>query len=111
MVAIRFIRQRPDGSTEAHDVHARPGQSAMQAAIGAGIDGIAADCGGMLVCATCHVYVSPDWAARLQPPGDDEQAMLDMTAAPRRDTSRLCCQIPLGPDTEGLTLELPDRQY
>lgn len=111
MVAIRFIGRRSDGSTDTHDLQARPGQSAMQAAVDAGIDGIAADCGGLLVCATCHVYVSPDWAARLAPPGDDEQAMLEFTAAPRRDTSRLCCQIRLGPDTEGLTLELPERQY
>lgn len=111
MVTIRFIRCPPHGPHETHDVHARAGESAMQAAVSAGIDGIAADCGGLLVCATCHVYVSPEWAGRLGPPGDEEDAMLAFTAAPRRDGSRLSCQIRLGPDTEGLTLELPERQY
>lgn len=111
MISIRFVRRHSDGTTESHDVLARAGQTAMQAAVDARIDGIAADCGGLLVCATCHVLVSPDWAARLDPPSDDEQAMLAFTAAPRRDTSRLSCQIQLGPETDGLTLELPDRQY
>ena len=111
MFSIRFVRRCSDGTTETHDVAARAGQTAMQAAVDARIDGIAADCGGLLVCATCHVFVSPDWAARLAPPSDDEQAMLAFTTAPRRDTSRLSCQIQLGPETDGLTLELPDRQY
>lgn len=111
MTSIRFVRRRSDGTTESLDVVARPGQSAMQAAVDARIDGIAADCGGLLVCATCHVFVSPDWASRLAPPNDDEEAMLAFTAAARRETSRLSCQIQLGPETDGLTLELPDRQY
>lgn len=110
MVATRFICHRADGRTEMHEVQARPGQCAMRADLDAGIDGIAAECGGLLVCAACPVCVPPDRAARLGPPGEDEQAMLDFTAAPRRDTSRLCNQIRPGPDTEGLTLVLPDRQ-
>lgn len=111
MVAIRFLSPQPDGTMASREVQARPGQSVMQAAVGAGIDAVAADCGGLLTCATCHVYVAPDWAARLPAPGDDERGMLEFTAAPRRDTSRLSCQITVAPELEGLTLELPDRQY
>ena len=92
-------------------VQAPAGKSVMQAAVAAGIDGIAADCGGTLTCATCHVYVAPEWAAQLPAPSEDELAMLDFVAAPRRETSRLSCQIVVEPGMEGFTVELPDRQY
>jgi 2Fe-2S ferredoxin len=92
-------------------VSGRAGRSLMKAAVDAGIDGIAADCGGCLTCATCHVIVAPDWAARLPPPSADELSMLEMTAAPREATSRLSCQIELGPALEGLEARLPATQY
>jgi ferredoxin, 2Fe-2S len=92
-------------------LQAKTGQSLMKAFVGAGIDGIAADCGGTLTCATCHVYVHEDWASRLPPPKSDELAMLDMTAAPRQPTSRLSCQIELTPELDGLALRLPTTQY
>jgi 2Fe-2S ferredoxin len=111
MVTIRFVSRRPDGGASEAVVQARPGQSAMQAAVAAGIDGIAAECGGVLVCATCHVHVDPAWVARLPAPDDEERAMLEFTAAPRSATSRLSCQIRIDPALDGLTLELPDRQY
>jgi 2Fe-2S ferredoxin len=111
MVVLRFLSRQADGSLRTHEVQASPGQSAMQAAVGAGLVGIAADCGGLLTCATCHVYVAPDWADRLPPPDDDERGMLDFTAAPRRVHSRLSCQIKVDATLDGLTLELPERQY
>ena len=61
----------------------RAGQSLMRAALAAGVDGIAADCGGCLNCATCHVIVDAEWLPRLPAPAADELAMLEMTAAPR----------------------------
>jgi 2Fe-2S ferredoxin len=94
-----------------HDIEARCGRSLMQAAVAAGIDGIAADCGGCLTCATCHVIVAPEWATRLAPPQADECAMLEMTAAPREPCSRLSCQIELTPKLAGLTARLPANQY
>jgi 2Fe-2S ferredoxin len=86
-------------------------QSLMRAAVAAGLDGIKADCGGTMTCATCHVYVDDAWAARLPAPSLDEEAMLEMTAAPRRPTSRLSCQIALDADLDGLTVTMPDTQY
>jgi 2Fe-2S ferredoxin len=111
MTAIRFLIPRPDGTTLVREVDARPGQSVMRAALDAGVEGIVADCGGMLTCATCHVYVASDWVGRLPGPSDEETGMLDFTAADRRGASRLSCQIQVGPETEGLTVELPDSQY
>ena len=92
-------------------IEGRPGQSLMRAAVNAGIDGIAADCGGCLTCATCHVIVEPAWANRLAAPSADERAMLEMTAAPRQATSRLSCQIGLDESLDGLVVQLPPTQY
>lgn len=95
----------------AHRVPARVGESLMLAAQRAGLDGIAADCGGCLSCATCHVYLPDDWAARLPAPDADEAAMLELTAAERRPGSRLACQVQVTAALDGLQAGLPDRQY
>jgi len=94
-----------------YDIKAKRGQSLMQAAVDAGIDGIAGDCGGCLSCATCHVYVDPHWLPRLRPPSADERAMLEMTAAACRPNSRLCCEIKLDDALDGLSVTLPPTQY
>ena len=98
-----------DGSSRA--LAARTGQSLMRAAVDADVDGIKADCGGVMTCATCHVYVDAAWLDRLPAPSTDEDAMLEMTAAPRAPTSRLSCQIALAPELDGLTVVLPVTQY
>lgn len=87
------------------------GRSLMQAAVDAGVDGIAADCGGCLNCATCHVYVDAEWVKRLPLPQPDELSMLAMTAAERRPSSRLSCQIVVDASLHGLLVRLPENQY
>jgi len=87
------------------------GKSLMRAATDAGVEGILADCGGCLTCATCHVIVDPAWAARLGAPADEEHEMLEMTASPRQPTSRLSCQISLHEGLDGLVVQLPETQY
>ena len=59
----------------------------------AGIDELLALCGGCCSCATCHVHVDPDFAARLPPMSEDENDLLD-SSDDRDETSRLSCQIP-----------------
>jgi len=98
-----------DGS--AFGFEAPDGVSLMAAATGAGVPGIAAECGGQLRCATCHVIVDAAWAGRLPPPSADELAMLDLTAAEREPGSRLACQIRLDATLQGLSVRVPDRQY
>lgn len=90
---------------------AKPGESLMEAAVAANVPGIEADCGGMMTCATCHVYVREPFASRLPPPVGDEAAMLDFTASPRRANSRLSCQIRIEPALQGLEADLPDAQH
>ena len=62
-------------------------------------------CGGACACATCHVIVAPDWADRVHPANDDEEAMLD-TVASLQPTSRLSCQIIYQDALDGLELLL-----
>jgi len=109
MSTITVHLQAADGTL--HTLVARVGRSLMQEAVSAGVEAIAADCGGCLNCATCHVIVDSDWAARLPVPAADEIAMLEMTAAPREATSRLSCQITLAPTLDGLRVRLPTTQY
>jgi len=106
-IAIHLIAA--DGTR--HTIDAPTGKSLMRAATDAGIDGILADCGGCLTCATCHVIVDPAWEAKLRPPADEELEMLEMTAAPRQPSSRLSCQISLHEGLDGLVVQLPETQY
>ena len=92
-------------------LEAKPAGSLMQAAVAANVAGIEADCGGLLTCATCHVYMREPFAGRLPPPSSDELAMLEFTASPRRPNSRLSCQIELGAALDGLTVDLPASQH
>ncbi len=107
-IQIEFIEH---GGQARRTISATVGKSVMLAAVEADVQGIVADCGGMLSCATCHVIVPPEWGPRLPPPSDDELAMLDMTAAPREPGSRLSCQLVVTPEWDGLVLQLPSTQY
>ncbi|MBK9337785.1 MAG: 2Fe-2S iron-sulfur cluster binding domain-containing protein [Lewinellaceae bacterium] len=60
-------------------------------------------CGGMALCASCHVYIRSNHA--LPEPSDDELAMLD-SAFFVQENSRLGCQIKLRDTLEGLEVQL-----
>ncbi|MDX2680374.1 2Fe-2S iron-sulfur cluster-binding protein [Streptomyces sp. NY05-11A] len=102
------IFQLPDGSER--KVTAAPGTVLMQAAVSHGVDGIVAECGGNASCATCHVYVDDQHTELVGPPNDVEDEMLDFTAAERRPTSRLSCQIQLSDALDGLVVHVPEEQ-
>ena len=78
------------------------GQSLMEVGRINGVDGILGDCGGSCSCATCHVYVDPQWQAVVGEPDDIELQTLDMVSDIHRANSRLCCQIMLRPELDGL---------
>lgn len=106
MPRITFIEH--DGT--AHQVDATNGQSLMRAAVDNGVPGIDADCGGECACATCHVYVEPDWLARTGERSEMEQSMLSF-AAVTQDNSRLSCQVAVSDALDGLVVRLPDGQH
>lgn len=111
MPTIHFVCLTPDGERRTQVVNTRAGRTLMEAAVDAGVQGIAADCGGLLTCATCHVIISQPWDTQLPAVSDDEAGMLDFTASPRQAGSRLSCQITLTDDLEGMSVELPPSQY
>jgi 2Fe-2S ferredoxin len=78
-----------------------PGRSLMEVARASGVVGILGDCGGTCACATCHVYVDPEWLTAVGAPDDIEDALLDMVDS-RASNSRLSCQIKLRPELDGL---------
>lgn len=71
--------------------------------------GVAAICGGMCSCATCHVYIEPSWSGRVPPQQSDERELV-VELQYRRDNSRLSCQIPLSPALDGLELTLAPEE-
>ena len=111
MITIHLQHTGPGGRVTGYEITGKPGESLMQAAVGAGVDGIAADCSGLLTCATCHVVVAEPWRSALPPLAAEESTMLDFTATPRCEGSRLSCQIVLSPALDGMMVELPKSQY
>jgi len=92
-----------DGTS--HEVEAPNGYTVMEAIRDNGIDELLAICGGCCSCATCHVYVDEAFADRLPPLKGDEDDLLD-SSEHRRPNSRLSCQLPVGPEIEGLTVTI-----
>ncbi|WP_018296372.1 2Fe-2S iron-sulfur cluster-binding protein [Corynebacterium lubricantis] len=90
-------------------IEANVGDSVMETAVRNGIEGIVAECGGSLSCATCHVFVDEADANELPPMSDMEDEMLYGTAVDRQDNSRLSCQIPVTEDMH-LSVTTPETQ-
>jgi len=82
----------------------------METAVDNGVSGVVADCGGACSCATCHVYIDPDWVARLPEPGESEQELLEF-AVDLKDNSRLSCQIEVTEEMDGMVVHTPESQY
>lgn len=97
-----------DGSERVID--ANENWSVMETAVANNVEGIQGTCGGSMACATCHVYVHPEWKSRVEAQdnekSEEEEDMLDM-AFDVRETSRLGCQIKLTDELNGLIVALP----
>ena len=106
MPKIIFIS--PEGVATEAEVSV--GTTVMAAAVGNGIEGIVAECGGVCMCATCHVFVHEDFWARLPPTQDTEEAVLEITAEARVRTSRLSCQIKMTEALDGMVVQIPEKQ-
>jgi ferredoxin, 2Fe-2S len=106
MVKITFIQHNGNEQT----VDGVPGMTVMETAIKNGVPGIDADCGGACACATCHVYVEPDWQAKTGSRNAMEEDMLDF-AFDVRDNSRLSCQIKVSDAIDGVRLRVPEKQF
>lgn len=71
--------------------------------------GVAAICGGMCSCATCHVYIAPEWLQRLPDATPDERELL-LELSHLKSESRLSCQIDFTAALDGLRVTVaPDE--
>jgi len=95
----------PNGSEVVAEVE--NGTTMMEAALDNDIPEIIGECGGCLSCATCHVFVDPDWLEKTGAADDMEEAMLDVTDVAKQSQSRLSCQITMSDELDGLVLKVP----
>jgi ferredoxin, 2Fe-2S len=101
MVTIR-VKTRDGQETS---VDAQEGLSIMEVIRESGFDELLALCGGCCSCATCHVQVDEEYAARLPTMSTDEDDLLD-SSSHRTARSRLSCQIRCDASLEGLRVEI-----
>ncbi|HVT50681.1 MAG TPA: 2Fe-2S iron-sulfur cluster-binding protein [Dongiaceae bacterium] len=83
------------------------GHSLMEAAVANNVPNVIGECGGCLSCATCHVYVDPEWIEKTGKVSELEDEMLEITVAERKPMSRLSCQIQSAPELDGIVLYVP----
>lgn len=98
-----------DGSEITAEV--KDGLNLMEAAIANDVPHIEGECGGCLSCATCHVFVDPDWLDKTGALDDMENTMLEMTDVERESNSRLSCQIIASPEIDGIILHVPEPDF
>lgn len=97
-----------DRDGKEHEIEAKPGLKIME--ILRELDyGVAAICGGLCSCATCHVYVDPDWTAKLPKPQSDESELLRELSDYKEPVSRLSCQVEMTEALSGIKVAIaPD---
>lgn len=103
MADIKINIQNPDNSITTLEAPTDMGLSLMEFLKGNEYD-ILATCGGMALCATCHVEVISGYDT-LPEISNDEYAMLD-TLPNITATSRLACQLRLNEGLDNVTVKI-----
>ena len=72
--------------------------------------GVTAICGGLCSCATCHIFIDPEWVTRLPDPQGDEKELLVELQHYEAGRSRLSCQVDFNDALDGIRLTVaPDE--
>ena len=98
-----------NSDAQANTIEVQNGLTVMEGAVQNDIQGIDADCGGGMACATCHVYVEENWFDKLPKKEEGEEDMLDMAFEPKKN-SRLSCQLIVSDELDGLVVNIPSKQ-
>ena len=100
--------------TDAAGIHrvvaANAGASVMETAVRSGVREVVGECGGKLVCGTCHVFVASGPWTDPADMDDEEDDLLEYTVTPRGKGSRLSCQLIVTEESDGTVLRLPRAQ-
>jgi len=91
-----------------HELDAKPGEVLMEL-LREQDWGVAALCGGMCSCATCHVFIEEEWLDSFPPKDSDEEELLEILDS-FQPNSRLSCQLHLQPAHDGLVLVLAPEE-
>ncbi|WP_380872903.1 (2Fe-2S) ferredoxin [Sphingomonas sp. DBB INV C78] len=105
MPRITYIQQ--DG--EAVSADAFPMMTLMETALMGNVEGIIGTCGGICSCATCHVWIEPEWVDQLPAPEAEEADMIEGLAH-RQPNSRLGCQVQMNEALDGLVVRVPPAE-
>lgn len=106
MPTITFISH----NGQSDEVYVGTGNSLMEAATFNSVPGVVAECGGSCSCATCHVYIDPNWYAQLPSPDEAELELLEFAIDPK-ENSRLSCQVEITEELDGMVVHTPENQY
>ena len=105
MAKIKYIDFQGNSKT----IEIENGLTVMEGAIQNDIQGIDADCGGSMACATCHVYVEEKWLNKIPEAEEAEVDMIDMAIEPKKN-SRLSCQLIVSDELDGIIVTTPKKQ-
>jgi ferredoxin len=103
MTDVKINVLNPDNSVTTLEAPTDMGLSLMEFLKGNEYD-ILATCGGMALCATCHVQVMNGYEG-LSDISDDEYAMLE-NLPNITDTSRLACQLRINDQLHNVTVKI-----
>ena len=93
---------------QVHEIQAREGDSLMEA-LREHEWGVAAICGGLCSCGTCHVYIDAEWLDKFRQADGDEQDLLEVFDS-TKNNSRLSCQLHLHSSHKGLKLAIAPEE-
>lgn len=100
--AIKITVETPDGERIVLEAPTDMGLSVMEV-MKANELNVPAICGGMAICATCHVEVLD--SGELPEMNDDEAFMIE-SLPHATEASRLSCQLRVTPELDGLVVRL-----
>lgn len=98
-----------DRAGDKHEIELEPGDNVMEP-LRELSDGVEALCGGMCSCATCHIFIEPEWASKIAPAEDDELELLEETECYRKDESRLSCQVQFVAELDGMCFTIAPEE-
>ena len=90
---------------ERSEIETQAGDILMEVLSDNDFDEIEGVCGGICSCATCHIYIKPEWSNKLPVKKAEEEDLVSGLDA-YQDNSRLSCQIVLSDDLHGLELTI-----
>jgi len=99
-----------DHSDQRYELDVPVGKTIMEGAVENAVPGVDGDCGGQCSCATCHVYIEPQFAHLLPEKSRVEEEMLELAVEVNED-SRLGCRLQIDETYEGIVVHTPESQF